>query len=334
MKSLQHHWYRSSNLLWLLLPVSWLYCFVVIIRRRLYQLKIIKSYGSHVPVIVIGNIVVGGSGKTPLLISLCEYLIEKGFNPGVVSRGYGGSVTEIKQISATDTAAMVGDEPLMVYQKTKVPVVVGTDRAAAVKYLVDNNLCDVVLSDDGLQHYRMQRDFEVAVVDSGRRYGNGFCLPAGPLRERISRLDDVDMVVFNGDTGVNSNECSYQLQVTSLRQLTGNVDQTFSSFTDKTIHAVAGIGDPSRFFTLLQTNGLSIVEHAFSDHYCYQQNDFEGWSDDCIIMTEKDAVKCRHLSLTDAWVLSVKAVFSDELESSLSSDLLPLLKRNNSSVSV
>ena len=327
MKSLQHYWYHSNILTWLLLPVSWLYCLVVFIRRKLYQFNIKRSYGCQVPVIVIGNIVVGGSGKTPLLISLCEYLKAKGFQPGVVSRGYGGGVAGIKQVSHDDPAKFVGDEPLMIYQQTAVPVVVGSDRVAAVQYLVNNNRCDVVLSDDGLQHYRMRRDFEIAVVDSDRRYGNGFCLPAGPLRERISRLDDVDMVVYNGDVGIEANECSYQLQMASLRRLDGSENRTLSAFTAKSVHAVAGIGYPSRFFKQLKTEGLTIIEHAYSDHHHYRQDDFDGWSKDCIIMTEKDAVKCRHLSLNDAWVLNVRAVFSDELERSLSSDLLPLLNR-------
>lgn len=327
MKSLQHYWYKSSALVWLLLPVSWLYCLIVFIRRKLYQLNIKRSYGCNVPLIVIGNIVVGGSGKTPLLISLCEYLKERGFKPGVVSRGYGGNFTGIKQVYHTDTAELVGDEPLMIHRQTSVPVVVGADRVAAAQYLVNNNQCDVVLSDDGLQHYRMQRDFEIAVVDSDRRYGNGFCLPAGPLRERRSRIKDVNMLIYNGDTDVKPNECSYLLETAGLQKLSGDENRPISSFVGKSVHAVAGIGHPQRFFNQLQKSSVTVIEHAYPDHYTYSQDDFDGWSEECIIMTEKDAVKCRHLSLSDAWVLNVKAVFSAELESSLSSDLLPLLNK-------
>ena len=326
MKSLQYYWYHPNILLWFLLPISWLYCLVVFIRRKLYQLNLKRSYDCQVPVVVIGNIVVGGSGKTPLLISLCEYLKTKGITPGVVSRGYGGDFIGVKQVTHTDSAKSVGDEPLMIYQCAGVPVVVGSDRVATVQYLIENNSCDVVLSDDGLQHYRMKRDFEIAVVDASRRHGNGFCLPAGPLRERISRLDDVDMVVYNGADGVASNECSYQLQTIGLQQLNGDDVKLISSLSDQSVHAVAGIGDPSRFFKQLQKDGVTIIEHAYPDHHDYQQNDFNGWSEECIIMTEKDAVKCRELSLNDAWVLSVKATFSDELESKLSTNLLPLLR--------
>ena len=327
MKSLQYYWYQSSIFLWLLLPVSWLYCLIIFVRRKLYQLNIKRSYDCEIPVIVIGNISVGGTGKTPLLISLCDYLKEKGFSPGVVSRGYGGEFSGIKQVSDADTAKSVGDEPLMIYKKTSVPVVVGTDRVAAVRYLVSNNQCDVVLSDDGLQHYRMRRSFEIAVVDSVRRFGNGFCLPAGPLRERRSRLNDVNMLIYNGDTGIKSDEYSYQLEITGLQRLSGTEKKELSSFAGRSVHAVAGIGNPSRFFKQLQDNDITVIEHPYPDHYSYCQDDFADWGDECIIMTEKDAVKCRQLALNDAWVLSVTAVFSSELESSLSSKLLPILNK-------
>lgn len=277
--------------------------------------------------IVVGNIVAGGSGKTPLLISLCEYLKDKGFKPGVVSRGYGGSVVGIKQISLTDDANLVGDEPLMIHQKTTVPVVVGSDRVAAVDYLISNNECNVILSDDGLQHYRMRRNFEIAVVDSSRKFGNGFCLPAGPLRERIARLKEVDMVIYNGDVGLDSSDYSYQLKILSLKQLNADEDRNLTSFVDRTIHAVAGIGDPVRFFKQLENSGITVVEHAYPDHHDFIQDDFNGWGDECIIMTDKDAVKCRNLNLKDAWALSVEAVLSSNLKSSLSSDLLPLLNK-------
>jgi tetraacyldisaccharide 4'-kinase len=328
MKSLDHYWYTSSIITWLLLPLSWLYCLIAVIRRKLYRSNFLNSYSSSVPVIVIGNIVVGGSGKTPLLLSLCEYIQKKGFKPGVVSRGYGGSVNGVKQVRQADLADVVGDEPLMIFQRTKLPVVVGADRVAAVDYLLNNNECDIVLSDDGMQHYRMQRELEIAVIDADRGFGNGFCLPAGPLRERVSRLQQVDIIVYNGISSDLSDKCSYSLQIVRLTKLNGEESRTLESFTQKPVHAVAGIGNPQRFFRQLRQNGIEIIEHAFPDHHTYRQDDFSEWSEACIIMTEKDAVKCGQLTLTDAWVAKAEAEFSGALESSLSASLLPLLSRH------
>ena len=333
MKSLAHYWYQSTpvaNLYaWSLLPLSWLYCLIATARRKVYQLKLKKSFAADVPVVVIGNIVVGGSGKTPLLISLCEFIKEKGFKPGVVSRGYGGKVAGVKQVQQNDSAELVGDEPLMIYQNTNVPVVVGADRVAAIDYLLKNNQCDIVLSDDGLQHYRMQRDIEIAVVDAGRGFGNGFCLPAGPLRERPARLDEVDIVVYNG-TVDDAALCTYALETLSVCPMHSDDCVALSDFSGKKVHAVAGIGHPPRFFTQLREAGIEVIEHAFSDHHAYSQADFSDWQNDIILMTEKDAVKCRQLLLPDAWVVNVSAVFSATLASQLDAKILPLLKLRTS----
>jgi len=316
-------------LLLLLLPLSWLYCAVSSLRRKLYLSGFLQSVKADVPVVVIGNIVVGGSGKTPLLIALCEYVKLKGFKPGVVSRGYGGSFSGAKQLSDSDTAELVGDEPLMIYRRTGVPVVVSADRASAVAILLANNDCDVVFSDDGMQHYRMSRDMEIAVVDADRRFGNGLCLPAGPLRERETRLDDVDLVVYNGGSDTLA---SYSLQAVTLNKLGTDTERSLSDFkagleASKPIHAVAGIGNPSRFFKQLRSLDFEIIEHGYADHHHYQQQDFEGWAQDCIVMTEKDAVKCDGLELADAWYLQVEASFSEVLEAELAARLLPLLEQ-------
>lgn len=326
MKSIEFYWYESSLLLWFLLPLSWLYCLTSAIRRKLYQCNIKKSYAAQVPVVVVGNIVVGGSGKTPLLISLCEFVKDKGYKPGVVSRGYGGKLSGIKQLTDNDSAELVGDEPLMIYQRTNVPVVVGANRVSAVNHLLENNACDIIFSDDGLQHYRMKRDLEIAVIDAARKFGNGFCLPAGPLRERVSRLNEVDIVVYNGSNLHEKNEYFYSLKIVAINRLKGNESKDLSSFAGKSVHAVAGIGNPSRFFDQLRESGLDVIEHSFADHHAYTQHDFSEWRSECIIMTEKDAVKCRDIALPDAWVVSVKADFSSALESKISSCLLPLLK--------
>lgn len=332
MKSLDHYWYQPGItgifLVALLLPLSALYCLVSNIRRKLYQLNIKKSFTASVPVVIVGNIVAGGSGKTPLLISLCDYVSKKGYRPGVVSRGYGGNFTGVKQLTSSDQAQQVGDEPLMIFQRCHVPVVVAADRVAAINCLLKNNQCDIVFSDDGLQHYRMRRDIEIAVVDATRRFGNGFCLPAGPLREQTSRLEEVDLVVYNGSNVDAPSDCFYTLQMTELTQLNGKNSRDLSSFIKQgRIHVVAGIGHPSRFFKQLTENGMDIIEHAFADHHQYQQHDFSDWHTECIIMTEKDAVKCRQLTLPDAWVLSVNAEFSSTLQAQLDVRLLALLKK-------
>ncbi len=327
MKSLEHYWYESSPIVWLLLPLSALYCLIVGIRRQLYKLKIKSSFSVDVPVIIIGNIVAGGSGKTPLLISLCEYARNNGLSPGVVSRGYGGSFSGLKQLDSSDKPALVGDEPLMIHQKAKVPVVVGSDRVAAIKHLLENNQCNVIFSDDGLQHYRMKRDFEIAVVDASRRFGNGFCLPAGPLREPVSRLKDVDMVVYNATGSLETEPHSYSLQFSMVLPLEGGEARSLSDFENKVVHAVAGIGHPMRFFKQLREMGVNVVEHAFSDHHQYKENDFSGWQSDCIIMTEKDAIKCSDLLLADAWVVNTNAQLSPALKVQLDAMLLPVMKQ-------
>lgn len=325
MKSLDKYWYDSNIVSLLLSPASWLYCFIVRFRKILYSLNIKQSFSADKPVVVVGNIAVGGSGKTPLLIALCDYLQLKGFNPGIVSRGYGGTLTGVKQVMHDTPASLVGDEPLMIYQKTLLPVVVGADRVAAVEFLLNNNQCDVVLSDDGLQHYRMKRALEICVVDSVRLHGNGYCLPAGPLREPQSRLQEVDIVVYSGVNDATTQQNSYSFDFVNLHSINGDEQKPISSLVGKTVHAVAGIGHPSRFFQQLRDSGLTIVEHAFSDHHKYEKNDFLEWNNNCIIMTEKDAVKCRDLSLTDAWFVDVKANLSTSLESQLTEKLLPLL---------
>lgn len=276
--------------------------------------------------VVVGNIVVGGSGKTPLLLALCEYIKQQGYQPGVVSRGYGGSFSGVRQVLATDTAMLVGDEPLMIRLRADVPVVVAADRVAAIQYLLANNQCDIVLSDDGLQHYRMRRDLEIAVIDASRKFGNGFCLPAGPLRERESRLNDVDLIVYSGTSELSTDTPAYVLRALGIRKLNADEILPLTALTAKKIHAIAGIGNPSRFFAQLKQQSMNTIEHVFPDHHVYSQADFTGWNNACILMTEKDAVKCSHLDLADAWVFLVKAELSNALERQLEAMLLPLLK--------
>ncbi len=332
MKSLDHYWYSQNPVAWLLWPVSKFYCLVVYIRRQFYLRGIFKSVAFKTPVVIVGNISVGGSGKTPLLIALCDYLKKQGKNPGIVSRGYGGRITGVRQVSGTDSAAEVGDEPFMIFQRTQCPVVVGRDRVVAVECLLSNNNCDIVLSDDGLQHYRLQRYFEICVVDAQRLHGNNFCLPAGPLREKISRLNSVDLTVYNGqpDKRQESEKCFYSLQFEYAVNLLTDEKRVLQSFSGMNIIAVAGIGYPDRFFRLLADQGLNVQPQSFSDHYQFLASDLAKWSGKCVLMTEKDMVKCLPLlqqsnpdvDLTDLWYLPVAAVFSDELERSFKRCLL------------
>jgi len=328
MKRLDQYWYSQNPLAWLLLPLSWLFCAVAGLRRLMYQKRLLTAYSVKAPVIIVGNISVGGTGKTPLLIGLCGYLARHGYRPGVISRGYGADTEGEHSITPGDDASVCGDEPLLIRQRTGCPVVVGRDRVAAAQKLLAENTCDVVLSDDGLQHYRLNRDIEIAVVDALRRFGNGFCLPAGPLREPVSRLDRVTMVVHHGDENERYN---FSLRFGDAVNLDTGAHRAVGSFEGEVVHAVAGIGHPERFFDQLRSAGLNVIAHGFPDHHRYSAGDVEFDDDAPVLMTEKDAVKCGPLLAagqaggTDRnfWAVPVDAVLSDRL----GRDLAALLER-------
>jgi tetraacyldisaccharide 4'-kinase len=323
MKRLDHYWYSQNPLAWLLLPLSWLFCAVAVLRRLMYQKRLFAAYSVKAPVIIVGNITVGGTGKTPLLIGLCDYLVRHGYRPGVISRGYGADTGGEYALSPGDDAAVCGDEPLLIRQRTACPVVIGRDRVAAAKKLLAENDCDVVLSDDGLQHYRLNRDIEIAVVDTRRGFGNGFCLPAGPLREPVSRLKKATMVVHHGD---ENESYSFFLKFGDAVNLDTGGSRAVESFEDETVHAVAGIGHPQRFFDQLRSTGLNVIEHGFPDHHSYTAGDVDFDDDVPVLMTEKDAVKCRPLLAAgqaggidrNFWAVPVDAVLSDRLGRDLS----------------
>ncbi|MDH5710925.1 MAG: tetraacyldisaccharide 4'-kinase [Gammaproteobacteria bacterium] len=311
MKRIDACWYSQNPVAWLLLPLAILYCVIIFIRRQLYRLGMLKNFKCSVPVIIVGNISVGGTGKTPLLIALCKLLISQGYRPGVISRGYGGSFEGERQLAAGDSAKLVGDEPCLIHVRTHCPVVVGRDRVAAAELLLKNNNCDVILSDDGLQHYRLQRDIEIAVVDTRRMFGNGYCLPAGPLREPVSRLKQVDLVVDHCSAGESAvSKVNFTLMFTDAINLKTGESKELDNFTGSVVHAVAGIGYPERFFAQLRQAGLSVIEHAYPDHYQYAINDLMFNDDNPVLMTEKDAVKCRHFANDKFWYAPVDAVLS------------------------
>ena len=312
MKRLDSYWWDRNGLALVLLPFSWLYCLLVFLRRTAYRLKIFRTRRLSVPVIVVGNITVGGTGKTPLVIWLAQHLQDMGLKPGIVSRGYGGNAKYWPQqvLPGSDPVA-VGDEPVLIAQRTNCPVSVGPDRAAAALALQQFSDCNVIISDDGLQHYALGRDIEIVVVDGERGFGNGFCLPAGPLREREGRMNSADMVVSNGTTGPGR----YIMQLGSIEVvnlLDPSQTRNLDDFTENgRVYAMAGIGNPERFFKQLVNAGIDIERMGFPDHHKYSEADLEIAGDATVLMTEKDAVKCRRFAKSQHWYVRVDAKLHD-----------------------
>ena len=325
MKRLDHYWGTPNPVALLLLPLSWIFCLIAWLRRLTYRAGLAKTERLPVPVVVIGNISVGGTGKTPLVIWLAQHLGSAGYRPGIISRGYGGKAAEWPQrVTPQSDPGSVGDEPVLIATRTNCPMWVGPDRPAAARALLDETDCDIILSDDGMQHYALGRDMEIAVMDGMRRLGNGFCLPAGPLRERPSRLSEVDLVVCNGPAG--SDECAMELIPTTLVGVVNREDRAdLSDFSGMQVHAIAGIGNPWRFFEHLRRLGMEVIEHAFPDHHGYRREEIVFSDELPVLMTEKDAVKCSTIADERHWYVEVDAQ-PDELFRSRLSDLLRGLK--------
>ena len=279
------------------------------LRRRGWS----RAHGVPVPVVVVGNLVAGGSGKTPLTIAIVERLAREGWAPGVASRGYGrAQAGEARWVERGDEPRLVGDEPLLIAHRTGARVRVDRDRVAAARALVAAG-CDVVVCDDGLQHYRLRRDLEIEVIDARRRYGNGRLLPAGPLREPAERAHACDFHVVNLGSGGEAapepgfGEWPMRLFADLALPLAGGRPRPLSSFADRRVHAVAGIGHPARFFDTLRAAGIAVVPHAFADHHAYTAADLAFGSALPVLMTEKDAVKCAAFAGDDAWSVPVRA---------------------------
>jgi tetraacyldisaccharide 4'-kinase len=319
VKRLDYYWYRKGGITLVLLPLSWLFCFVAIVRRALYRTGLFKVHHQPVPVIIVGNISVGGTGKTPLVTWLIDVLRKNGYTPGIVSRGYGGQATHWpQQVRADSDPRMVGDEAVLLSQRCECPMAVGPDRAEAAAALLEHTDCDVIVADDGLQHYALGRDVEIAVVDGVRRFGNQHCLPAGPLREPLSRLATVDMVVTNGVPGVR--EYRMDLVPGNLRNLKfAGRHATLDSFSGQTVHAIAGIGNPDRFFQQLGNHGIAVIRHPFVDHHPFVADDIDFDDELPVLMTEKDAVKCQPFATEQHWCVPVDA--------SVDERIVPLLLR-------
>jgi tetraacyldisaccharide 4'-kinase len=311
---LTRRWYGAAKAPWYLRPLAALFGLVARVRRHRQQARA-RQARLPVPVIVVGNIAVGGTGKTPFVIWLVERLRDWGWRPGVVSRGYGGRAAEWPQrVDPGSDPRLVGDEPVLIATRTRCPVVVGPDRLAAGTMLLAGGEVDIVISDDGLQHYRLWRDLEIAVVDATRGLGNGRLLPAGPLREPPSRLGEVALVVTNGTgwTTPAGRQVTMRLAATRAHALDGSISRGIHEFSGQTVHAVAGIGNPARFFSMLTQLGIGLVMHPFEDHHPFVRGDLEFGDGLPVLMTEKDAVKCRHFEMPGHWVVPVEARIDPE----------------------
>ena len=307
-------WYRPHPIRWLLWPFSALYCMVVWCRKQAYQLGIFKQYKIAVPVIVVGNITVGGTGKTPCVIWLAKQLQQGGFRPGIISRGYGSQAENYPQNVTPDSdPVIVGDEPIIISRHTQCPMAISPHRVEAAEYLLQHYDCNIIIADDGLQHAALARDIEIVVVDAERLFGNDLCLPAGPLREPISRINDVDFVIYNGGIGD-----AYPFNMTlsqgeAINLMDNDMSKELIHFHDKTVHAVAGIGNPNRFFKQLINQGLTLQHHAFNDHHVFNADDLDFGDDVPILMTEKDAVKCQSFATKNMWFIPIEATMSGKL---------------------
>ncbi|HEY5719623.1 MAG TPA: tetraacyldisaccharide 4'-kinase [Gammaproteobacteria bacterium] len=307
-------WYHGHPLGWPLIPLGWAYALLALFRRRGYQEGVFHSASVPVPVIVVGNLTVGGTGKTPFVAWLVGCLQRFGYRPGVVSRGYGGAARLWpQQVRPDSDPAMVGDEPVLLARHCRCPVAVGPDRAAAARALLEHHGCDVIVADDGLQHYALVRDLEIAVIDGVRRHGNGRCLPAGPLREPRRRLRDVDIIVCNG-TPLRG-EFGMQLVGDSACRVTAPEERrALAAFSGRRVHALAGIGHPERFFRSLRRQGLEVIAHPLPDHHRFVPEDLDFDDGLPVLMTEKDAVKCEAFAGPDTWFCPVTAELSPQLE--------------------
>jgi tetraacyldisaccharide 4'-kinase len=318
---LQRQWYGEAQPPWGLRALSSGFGAAVALRRNYYRLHE-RQPALGAPVIVVGNLSVGGTGKTPLVIALVALLRERGWSPGVISRGYGGSARAPREVRCDSDPAEVGDEPLLIRQRADCPVFVSPKRLEAARALIEAG-ADVVVSDDGLQHYALPRDVEIAVVDGARRFGNGRLLPAGPLREPVERLASVDFVICNGGEP-EPGELSMALEGDTAVHLADGEWRPLTDLAGRKIVAMAGIGNPDRFFSHLEAAGLNFEPVAWPDHHVYSADDFRSVPVDTpVLMTEKDAVKCRRLGDPRIWYIPVTA----RLDPAFAPRLLTILER-------
>ena len=316
-KSLQYSWYNNNFLTLLLRPLTWLYCGLMYGRRVAYGIGLLKRHRLNIPIIIVGNLTVGGTGKTPMVVHIAHLLKRSGYSPGIISRGYGGRARSWPQQVRPDAdPVMVGDEAILISRRCGCPMAVGPDRAKTASLLQKHSGCDIIISDDGLQHYALERDVEIVVIDGMRRFGNGLCLPAGPLREPVSRKDRVDFVITNGIASHNEYSMSYHGE--TLVNL-NNSEQTcaISELAGKEVHVIAGIGNPARFFEQMRRKGLKVIEHPFDDHHLFSAEDLRFSDDKPVLMTEKDAVKCQRYAGENMWYLPIEIEMNNDFDMQL-----------------
>ncbi|WP_455648080.1 tetraacyldisaccharide 4'-kinase [Lonepinella koalarum] len=321
-------WYSNSKIAYLLLPFSWLFSLISSFRRFLFKSGILKSYRCPVPVVIVGNLSVGGNGKTPVTIWLVDQLQQRGINCGVISRGYGSKSDYYPRlVKIDDDPIQSGDEPLLIAKRTGVPVCISPNRQQAIELLLKEHDCDVIISDDGLQHYKLQRDIEIVVMDAERGLGNGLLLPAGPLRENASRLKTVDFVITNGAANAYTDAVMKLVPHYAINLVTGE-KRLLSEI--KQAQAMAGIGNPQRFFTMLQGLNIELNKiQAFADHQAYSAALFNAFDkNQPLLMTEKDAVKCGKFSQQNWWYVPVDAEISGQKTTALLDKIIMFTKDN------
>ncbi|TQV85837.1 tetraacyldisaccharide 4'-kinase [Aliikangiella coralliicola] len=318
---IEKFWYSPGYFKWLFWPFSLVIQIIAMLKRFFYVQGIQKVNTSSVPVIVVGNITVGGTGKTPFISFLVNEFKTRNIKVGIVSRGYKSNAENYPHIiTEDDTVEVVGDEAFMQYHTTKVPMAVGADRASAVDALVQTHSLDVIISDDGLQHYAMARQFEILMVDGERQFGNQLMLPFGPLREPVSRVKSVDYVVVNGgDTEADLIDLSdgislshMVIETSKLVHIKSDESVSLSNLKENSVSAVAGIGNPNRFFKSLSKHCSGYEQKVFVDHHEFQESDFDDLKNDIVVMTEKDAVKCRKFAKDNWYFLKINAKLTSE----------------------
>lgn len=319
-KGFEYCWYKPNKWFYWLLPLSYLFRAIVAIRRYYYHYSDAKLIHFDVPVIVVGNISVGGTGKTPIVIALVKLLQAQGWKPGVISRGYGRHhAYVIRPVVPSSDPRICGDEPVVIAEQCECPVMVGVDRVRTAERLLADTDCNIIISDDGLQHYALRRDIEIVVLNHQQYLGNEHCLPAGPLREPVSRLKTVDFVLTSGIKGA---EYPIERTMGEPVNIMSGKSITWTNFPKEDVHVIAGIAHPQNFFTGLQDAGLEITSHSFPDHHVYLPSELDFAKGKTLLMTEKDAIKCRYFAEPTWWYVPLEVGLDDTFKQDFLSRLI------------